>query len=88
MTVLKDAVGNEIKVGDFVRVTMLHSGRGAHQNTLHQTSEVKSLGRTRVAIDVPSLTGLSRIGPECMQVWSAVDDRPLRTWRDVHGEGG
>jgi hypothetical protein len=82
---VKDAVGNEIRVGDFVRVTQWDSPRGAHKNTLHQTSPVVGFGRTRVVIQVPSLNVPSPVGPECVIVMAAVDSRPLLSWSDVHG---
>lgn len=87
MTFLDD-VGNEIRIGDSVKVTAIDSGRGAILGLTGNPGKVVGFGRTRVRIDFPSRTGVDNVGSELLHVTATVDGRTLRTWSDVHTAEG
>lgn len=81
-----DEVGNDIRIGDMVVVTVRHAGRGAHGSLGLTPMRVVGFGRSRLRLTCPSRVGEDRVGPECCKVVEAGDGRPLRNWVTVQNE--
>jgi len=82
MIVLRDEVGNVIRLGDRVRVTCIDTSRGAHMWMNEAT--VVGLGRTRVMLRFATHAVDCAVGSETLRVVTPVDGRSLRTWTDVY----
>jgi len=81
-----DDAGNEVLLGDVVRVTALDSGAGAHLYMTQSNWTVVGFGRTRLVVSSPSISGTVTVHPRLVHITVPVDGRTLRTFAEIWAE--